>query len=83
MNIDEFKQHQRNSGCDFEIVGPGDPGYDNDRVIANSRFNYFPCLIAYCENAEHASCCINYCRNWSPIAESFPVGVAIRLTLAD
>jgi hypothetical protein len=63
MNIDEFKQHQRNSGCDFEIVGPGDPGYDNDRVIANSRFNYFPWLIAYCENAEHVSCCINYCRS--------------------
>jgi FAD/FMN-containing dehydrogenase len=64
MIIDNFRQHQHATGCDVEVVGPDDQGYDQDRVIANSRFDYYPALIAYCENAEHVACCINFCRTF-------------------
>lgn len=31
-----------------QIVAPGDPGYDKDRLLFNPVFNPFPSLIAYC-----------------------------------
>src|SRR5215203_6750978 len=33
-------------------VPPWDPNYDDDRRIANARFDYKPASICYCEN-EH------------------------------
>ena len=62
MNVERFIQKAHDTGLTFEIVQPGDTGYDDSRTIANSRFDFKPAAIAYCENATHVAFCINYCR---------------------
>lgn len=62
MNCEDLKQKARDAGYDFKIVCRNDPGYNDDRKIANARFNLFPGAIAYCERVDHVAWCIDYCR---------------------
>jgi len=63
MNCDDVKQKAKQAGYNFLIVCPNDPGYNDDRKIANSRFNLCPDAIVYCEEENHVAWCIAYCRD--------------------
>lgn len=47
----------------MEIVEPGNPAYDHDRVISNARFDYRPSFIFYCENEGDVANALSFSRN--------------------
>lgn len=44
-------------------VKPGDPDYEEDRRIANARFDYFPGQICYCKDAGEVQRALNTARD--------------------
>jgi hypothetical protein len=62
MNREDLTQQAREAGYQFKIVYPGDPGYDDARRIANSRFDLFPGAIVFCATANDVAWCVNFCR---------------------
>lgn len=63
MDFNDLKRKAVETGCNFAIVFPSDRNYNKKRKIANSRFNLRPGAIAYCEEAAHVACCIEFCRD--------------------
>ncbi|WP_299222754.1 FAD-binding oxidoreductase [uncultured Aquimarina sp.] len=62
INCKELRNKFKEQGCTFTIVCPTDPNYAKSRIIANSRFNYYPLAIGYCENAKDVSSTIKICK---------------------
>ena len=54
----------------MNCVGPKDPKYNQDRVISNARFDYFPRTICYCDCADDVS---------SVIRDAQAKGLAVRI----
>ena len=44
------------------IVLPGDPSYDQDRMLFNPVFNPLPCVIMYCESEDDVRVALNFSR---------------------
>jgi FAD/FMN-containing dehydrogenase len=40
------------------VVMPGDPDYDQDRMLSNPRFSHFPAVIVYCEVESDVAECL-------------------------
>ena len=45
-----------------EVVLPGDPGYNEDRMLSNPRFSHFPRAIVYCEVESDVAACLELAR---------------------
>jgi FAD/FMN-containing dehydrogenase len=58
--IDDVKNLQ------YSIVGqvvlPGDPDYDQARMLSNPRFSAFPAVIVYCEVESDVQACLSWAR---------------------
>ncbi|NAS30813.1 FAD-binding protein [Flavobacteriaceae bacterium R38] len=63
MDIKNFKKELKANGVDF--IWPDNADYDKSRQICNSRFNYKPMVIAYCNSEKDVANCIKLCRKYN------------------
>lgn len=59
-----LQQEIRKAYDTIDIIFPSNEAYDEDRIIANLRFNYKPFAIAYCKNASDVVTCIKLCNRY-------------------
>ncbi len=62
MDAKKLKKELAKRGIDF--VWEGDKNYNESRKICNSRFNYKPTVVAYCENETNISDCIKLSKQY-------------------
>lgn len=52
-----------------KVVLPGDPDYDQDRMIANPIFDYYPAVIVYCQVEADVAACLSAARSAGMVFE--------------